>query len=389
MKLLIICNTIDLKYGMVAPTWWQLGKALHETGNEVIITPYLGHPADSLWWRTYPNPCLRESTLYYSLVDRAQVKSIGRKGLFSRLSLTIIKNYIRPKWQRHLFRILEQEGDIEAILFANVPLNHIVGIPSKIKARYSLPILYYDGDLPTSLPVYAHTDAFIFDYYPGADLAEYDAFLSSSKGAIPALEAMGARNVHALYYGVDPELYSPIQIEQDIDVFYYGRDHRTKENRIDFMITQPSRTLPDYYFLVGGRAPQVDLGNARTCGSLPISTWRSYCCRSRINVNITKHIDAETYATSSMRPFELASMGCCVVSDPYMGLEEWFEVGKEIFVVHDAAEAIETYKMLLTTEELRRRTGELARKRVLKEHTVQHRARQLVEILQGLKKGKC
>jgi len=372
---------------MVAPTWWQLCKALHEIGNEVIVTPYLGHPVQSLWWRTYPNPCLRESMLYYSLVDRTQLKSIGGKGIFSHLSLAIIKNYIRPRWERHLWRILEREGNIEAILFANVPLNHIAGIPAKIKARNNIPILYYDGDLPTSLPAYAQNNAFIFDYYPGADLAEYDVFLSSSKGAVPMLQQMGAERVEVFYYGVDPELYSPIQIEQDMDIFYYGRDHRTKENRIDYMITQPSRALPDYYFLVGGRSPQVDLGNAKTCDSLPISTWRSYCCRSKINLNITKHIDAETYATSSMRPFELASMGCCVVTDSYNGLEEWFEVGKEMFMVHNAEEAVETYKTLLASEELRRKTGILARERVIKEHTTQHRAKQLLDILQEINKG--
>jgi spore maturation protein CgeB len=74
-----------------------------------------------------------------------------------------------------------------------------------------------------------------------------------------------------------------------------------------------------------------------------------------------------------------------VVSDPYNGLEEWFEVGKEMFIVHNAEEAVETYKMLLSSDELRRRTGEAARRRVLKEHTAQHRAKQLIEILQGAK----
>jgi len=87
-----------------------------------------------------------------------------------------------------------------------------------------------------------------------------------------------------------------------------------------------------------------------------------------------------------MRPFELASMGCCVVSDPYNGLEEWFEIGKEMFIAHDAEEAVATYKMLLASDELRRRTGELARERVQKEHTVKHRARQLLDILQGIRK---
>jgi spore maturation protein CgeB len=91
------------------------------------------------------------------------------------------------------------------------------------------------------------------------------------------------------------------------------------------------------------------------------------------------------YGASSARPFELASLGCCVVSDPYNGLEEWFEVGKEMFMVQDAGEAIQTYKKLLSSDELRRTTGEAARTRVLKEHTAQHRAKQLINLLQGLK----
>ena len=367
------------------PFWWQLFKALHEIGNELIVIPYLGYPVNSLWWRTYPNPCARESTLFNSFLDRTRVRAVGSKGRFSNLSLALVKNHVRPKWERHLLKILDQEGDVDAVLFFNAPLNHITGIPTKIKARAELPIIYYDGDLPTSLPNYADTESFKFSQYPGADLGEYDIFLGSSKGAIPILKEMGARSVDVLYYGVDPELYSPIQVEQDIDVFYYGHRGKTKERRMDFMISQPSEALPDVYFLVGGKEHEIGLGRAKTCGALSISAWRGYCCRSKINLNITKEIDAQMYGASSARPFELASLGCCVVSDPYNGLEEWFEVGKEMFMVHNAGEAIETYKMLLSSAELRRTTGEAARRRVLREHTAQHRARQLINLLQGLK----
>jgi len=364
---------------------WQLFKGLHEIGNELIVIPYLGYPVNSMWWRTYPNPCARESILFNSILDRTKIRSVGSKGGVSNLSMAVVRNYIRPKWERHLLNVLDQEGDVDAILFFNAPLNHMAGIPTKIKARSRLPIIYYDGDLPTSLPSYSETESFKFSQYPGADLAEYDIFISSSKGAIPMLEEMGARSVDVLYYGVDPELYSPIQVEQDIDIFYYGFRGKTKEKRMDFMISQPSEVLPSANFLVGGREHGVNLGRARTCGVLSISAWRSYCCRSKINLNITKEIDAQLYGTSSARPFELASLGCCVVSDPYNGLEEWFEVGKEMFIVHNAEEAVETYKMLLSLDELRRRTGEAARRRVLKEHTAKHRAKQLIDLLQGLK----
>jgi spore maturation protein CgeB len=364
---------------------WQLFKALHEIGNEVIITPYVGHAIESLWWRTYPNPCLQESLLSYSFAEKRQIKSLGGGGPFSKLSMSIIEKYIRPKWERHLMKIMDREGNVDAILFSMVPLNHMTGVPSKLKASFNIPILYYDGDLPTSLPDYADTKAFIFNYYPGSDLSEYDAFLSSSKGAITLLQKMGARNVVPFYFAADPELFSPIEIEQDIDIFYYGsRGPQTKEKRINYMIAEPSQDLQDCYFLIGGNSQQINLGKAKACGVLPISTWRTYCCRSKINLNITKEIDAQTYATSSARPFELASMGCCIVTDAYNGFEEWFELGKEVFMAHNANEAKEIYTTLLSSEDLRRKTGEAARQRVLKEHTMLHRAKQIISIINNI-----
>lgn len=384
MKLLVICAMIDIKYRKgVTPTAWQLFKALDEAGNEVIVIPYLGEPIESLWWRTYPNPCSIESKLYFSFINQ-RAKSIGNKGIFPNISKTIIKNFIRPKWEKYLLQVLDKEGNVDGIINFNVPFNHFNGIPSKIKKVCNIPFICYDGDLPTSLPQYADYNAFIFDYYPGADLSEYDAFLSSSKGAIPMLEEMGARNVHPFYYAVDPDLYSPLQVEQDIDIFYYGHGDWAKKKRINYMIIEPAKQM-DEKFLVGGEH-QVDLGKSNICGVLPINQWKTYCCRSKVNLNITKEIDAQTYATSSARPFELASMGCCVVTDSYNGFEEWFEVGKEIFMVQNAKEAIETYKMLLSSEELRLKTGEAARKRVLREHTAQHRARQIANLLEKIKR---
>jgi spore maturation protein CgeB len=89
------------------------------------------------------------------------------------------------------------------------------------------------------------------------------------------------------------------------------------------------------------------------------------------------------FASSSARPFELASMGACMVSNPYLGVETWFAPGKEIVVVHDRDEAVERYRWLLGHEAERRAIGAAARERVLREHTFRHRAHQLVEIVKS------
>jgi glycosyltransferase involved in cell wall biosynthesis len=387
MKILVIASTIDLKNKLgCTPAWWQLLKALYEIGNEVIVIPYLGNPVESLWWRTYDNPCSKESIIYNSYLEgrKRRGKSPSEKTLLTPIATQIIKHYIRPKWEKHLISILEKEKDTSLLLFMSIPINHITGIPSRIKKQFGIPAVYYDGDMPTILPKYTVGRGFKFNYYEGANLSEYDAFFTNSKGCIADLEEMGARNVHPLYYGIDPDLVAPIEMEKDIDVSFFGYGSDFREEWMEKLITIPSREMPEINFVVAGGGFNINLGKAKMIGDLSYSQWRQFCCRSKINLNITRWSHTNVYASSTSRPFELAAFGSCIVSQPYSGIDEWFKVGKEMLVVNSPEEAIETYKALLSDETKREEMGKEARERVLREHTFQHRARQLITILDGL-----
>jgi glycosyltransferase involved in cell wall biosynthesis len=364
------------------PFWWQLFKGLSELGHELIVIPYLGDSIETMWWRTYPNPCATESKLFNFVSNKIHLKATGKGGS----NLTLVNHYIKPKWETHLFRVLEEEQNVDALLIFNVPLNHIVGIPTKIKKQFKIPVIYFDGDLPDSLPEFANDRSFKFDCYTSAKLEEYDTILSCSLSAIEPLKKMGANNPKVLYYGVDTDIYSPIEVKQDIDIFYYGHRSVSKEFRLDYMIASPSM-LRRFKFLVGGQNHMDNMGNVEFVGALPINQWRQYCCRSKINLNVTGQITAVNYGSSSMRPFELASMGCCIVSDAYRGIEEWFEVGKELFVAKTASEAVDIYKTLLSDNSLRIRTQQLARQRVIKDHSTKIRAKQLIGYVDELKKN--
>ena len=170
-------------------------------------------------------------------------------------------------------------------------------------------------------------------------------------------------------------------VEQDLDAFFYGHGYEYRREWIDAMMTEPSKALAGTKFALRGTRFDIDLGTTERLPYLSFSKLREYCCRSKLNLNITRKAHASVYASSTSRPFELAALQCCIVSNPYEGIEEWFEPGKELFVVHDADEAIETYRWLLTHDEERRRIGERARQRVLAQHTFRHRARELVGIL--------
>jgi len=388
MKILVWISTLDLRLKIgCTPAWWQLLKALHETGNEVIATPYLGKPVESLWWRTYPNPNTWESVAFNRFLDwrKKRGASPSKRTILSPVFDALINHHTKPKCERHILNIIESEDSLDAVLLFNIPINHITGIPGKIRQKTKVPVVYYDGDMPTILPKYSVSRGFKFDYYQGADLSEYDAFFTNSEGCIPDLEEMGAKNVHPLHYGIDPELCSPVDVEPDIDVSFFGYGSEFREEWMEKLITIPSQRMPGVNFAIAGGRFSIDLGKTRMLGDLSYSAWREFACRSKINLNITRWSHTNIYASSTSRPFELAAFGACIVSQPYSGLEKWFDFGKELFVVNSADEAIEVYQRLLDNPEEREETGRRAREKLLNRHTFKHRAIELVDIIKQIK----
>jgi spore maturation protein CgeB len=183
-----------------------------------------------------------------------------------------------------------------------------------------------------------------------------------------------------LYYAADPAVFPATPVEQDIDVFFYGHGQEYRESWMEAMLSVPSRALPEARFAVRGTR-LGDLGRVEHLPYLSFNRLKEYCCRSRINLLITRQAHASIYGSSSARPFELAALGCAMVSNPYLGVEEWFEPGREIIIVHDQEQALDAYKSLLQSESMRKELGARARQRLLAEHTYAHRARQLLDFV--------
>ncbi|SVD22027.1 uncharacterized protein METZ01_LOCUS374881, partial [marine metagenome] len=258
-----------------------------------------------------------------------------------------------------------------------IPLNQINGLATEIKKIKNIPIIYYDMDIPSSLPSHG---GFSFQYFTGADLSEFDSFVIISEGSISEVEELGAKNVKTIHCGVDPEICSPMNIEKDIDFFFLGTGGVTREQNMRMMVTNPSKVLSNK-FVVSGPLDDIDVGNAIRMPMFLFPDWRKYCNRSKINLNIVREINATTESSSTARPFELASMGSCIVSAPYKGLDKWFDIGKEIIVVNSEKDCIDVYNSLLNDNELRLKMGIAARNRVKKEHTSRHRVREFIKII--------
>jgi spore maturation protein CgeB len=390
-KILAVVSAVDLsfRYGCT-PAWWQIWKGMYEAGVDLILTPYRGPAIVSPWWRTEPNPCEREGELFETArktvarlrgdthLRRDEDEPGDSRG--DRVVRELIWRYVTPRWERHLQRILEREKEVDAVVVFTVPMSHLRGVPTSLRERYDVPFVYYDADVPMSLPEFGGMDTG-FNIYHGADPSEYDLVLSNSEGGIPRLLELGARRADHLFWGADPELFAPQDVDKDIDVFFYGYGDKFRRNWMRELIGEPSRRLPDVGFALGGTDFRGDVGRARETGYFPVNTLSRVISSSRINLNVARRPHATVYASSTSRLFELAAAGAAIVTNPYEGIDRWFDPGRELVVVSDADEAVATYGELLddpgTAEELGRR----ARERVLDEHTFAQRARRLLDLV--------
>src|SRR5207248_3334530 len=229
-KILAVASAADLsfRYGCT-PAWWQLWKGLYEAGADLIVTTYRGRPVESPWWRTAPNPAYREGEAYARVRDLAARlrgdrylrRAESDAGDTDRLQRELIWRWVTPRWRRHLERILEREGDVEAVVVFTVPMAHFRGIPTALRDRFGVPVVFYDGDVPMSLPEHGGMDTG-FNYYHGADPSEYDLVVSNSEGGLGRLRELGARRAEAVFWAADPDLFTPLAVEKEMDVFFYG-----------------------------------------------------------------------------------------------------------------------------------------------------------------------
>ncbi|MGQ0535515.1 MAG: CgeB family protein, partial [Methanobacteriota archaeon] len=223
-----------------------------------------------------------------------------------------------------------------------------------------------------------------------SQVPKYDAYLSSTGG--PTLgrirDSFGARRPTPLYPSADPDALRPVAGAREYDLGYLGAYGADRQPVLDDLVAGPARALPERRFVVAGPHYPASIrwpSNVRRVGSVPPGDLPSYYASLRYALVVARPEMAEAGHSPSARLFEAAACGTPVMSSPWPGVEEVFDVGTEVLVARDAHELVSILRDV--PEEERARLGERARARVLSEHTGAHRATTVERLAETLLAG--
>jgi spore maturation protein CgeB len=228
---------------------------------------------------------------------------------------------------------------------------------------------FWDIDTPVTAAKLARGD---HEYLSPDLVPRFDLYLSFTGG--PFLETIGAERPTPFYCVADPRLYRPLDVPLSFELGYLGTYSDDRQPKVDELLLEPARALPDRRFVVAG--PQYPDGiawpaNVERLESLPPNEHPAFYAAQRFTLNVTRADMVAAGWSPSVRLFEAAACGVPVISDRWDGLEAFFEPGREILIAEDADDVCRHLR------EGDRAVGTRARARVLAEHTAEQRAAEL------------
>jgi spore maturation protein CgeB len=240
---------------------------------------------------------------------------------------------------------------------------------------------FYDIDTPITLAGLAEDRC---EYLSAELVPRFDLYLSFTGGPLLSIirRHYRAARVEPLYCSVDPELYCPDLQEPEFDLCYLGTYSDDRQPGLEELLLKPAREWPDGFFAVAGPQYPAELrwpDNVLYVEHLPPGAHRRFYAAQRFTLNLTRREMVRAGYSPSVRLFEAAACATPIISDPWEGIDSFFQIGTEILVAHTFEDVLRYLRKL--PETARRRLGERARARVLSAHTAQHRAHELERYL--------
>ncbi len=247
-------------------------------------------------------------------------------------------------------------------------------------------LAFYDIDTPVTLESLRRG---VCVYLRPEHIPALDVYFSFTGGPLltELARGYGARHAVPLYCSFDPEIYYPARAGESFaprlsnDLSYMGTYAPDRQAKLKRLLLEPARQLPQARFLVAGPLyPTAGWpSNVAHLVHLYPRDHRGLYASSRFCLNLTRQAMVEAGYSPSIRLFEAAACGAVIVTDPWPGLETFFQPGNEVLVASETGEMLE----LLRSRDPMQPIRSAARVRAFESHTGRHRAAELLQALES------
>lgn len=243
-------------------------------------------------------------------------------------------------------------------------------------------VVFWDVDAPATLDRVKNNPEDKFKSL----IPQYDLILTYGGGepVVSAYEELGAKQCVPIYNALDPATHHPVDPDERFSglLGFLGNRMPDREERVWEFFFKPAEKLPDQTFLLGGNGwdnwvPEIK--NIKYLGHVYTKDHNAFNCTPLAVLNISRESMAKYGFSPATRVFEAAGAGACIITDEWIGIEQFLEPGRECLVARNGQDVLKHLEEL--TPEKARGLGRAALKRVLSEHTYKHRAAALEELL--------
>lgn len=241
-------------------------------------------------------------------------------------------------------------------------------------------VAFWDVDAPATLArIQSNPPDHFWPLIP-----EYDYVFTYGGGpaVVEQYHRFGAANCHPIYNALDPETHHSVAPDPELecDLVFVGNRLPDRERRVEEFFLRAAELAPEFKFVLGGegwaekRLPE----NVRWIGHVGTHDHNRVNCSARMVLNINRDSMAGVGFSPPTRVFEAAGAGACVITDAWDGIEHFFEPGREILVAENAEDIVHYLRVI--SQDDARFIGDNMRRRALRRHTYELRARQFDSI---------
>ena len=235
---------------------------------------------------------------------------------------------------------------------------------------------FYDIDTPVTL---AGLDAGL-DYLSASMIPRFELYLSFSGGPVPGMieDIYGSPMARELYCSADLSRHRPCAVPAKWSLGYLGTYSDDRQPQLERLLLAPAAQLAgDRFVVAGSRYPDSTAwsDNVDRIEHLPPRDHAQFYAAQRFTLNVTRADMRSLGFSPSVRLFEAAACGTPIISDRWPGIETIFTPPDEILLAAEPREVIQILTGM--SEDKRLSIADRARRRILRDHTPDHRARQL------------